>query len=164
MFRARNLLLVCIPVAFLAAAPADGQTSATATLSANLGALAKLSFSSNSIGFTDGDPDQLPQIDAGPITITAKSRAGSSGVVSLTVQAADDLRSGVNIIPADALSWTVTGAGFAAGTVSRTTPQVVATWKGSGIHTGTQTYRFRNRWTYATGTYTVTLLYTLTSP
>jgi hypothetical protein len=39
----------------------------------------------------------------------------------------------------------------------------VATWVGSGVHTGTQTFRFQNLWTHPTGTYTVTLVYTLSA-
>jgi hypothetical protein len=150
-------------IVLLAATPAVAQT-ATATLSANLGGLAKLSFSSNSITFPDGDPDVLPQLDAGPLTIVAKARATQGSTVTLTVQANDDLRSGVDTIPADALSWTASGTGFGSGTISRTAPQLVASWNGSGVRAGTQTYRFRNRWTHPIGTYSVSLLYTLSSP
>ena len=147
------------------AAPAGAQT-ATSTFSANLGGIAKLSFSSNALSFPDADPDSVPLIASagGAITITAKARASLSATVTLTVLAADDLRSGVETIPASALTWTGSGAGFVNGTVSRATPQVVASWNGSGIRTGTQTYRFQNSWSYRTGTYSVSLLYTLVSP
>ena len=147
------------------AAPAGAQT-ATSTFSANLGGIAKLSFSSNALSFPDADPDTVPLIAAGggAITITAKARASLAATVTLTVLAADDLRSGVDTIPASALTWTGSGAGFINGTVSRATPQVVASWTGSGIRTGTQTYRFQNSWSYRTGTYSVSLLYTLASP
>ena len=147
------------------AAPAAAQT-ATSTFSANLGGIAKLSFSSNALSFPDADPDTVPLIAAagGAITITAKARASLAATVTLTVLAADDLRSGVDTIPASALTWTGSGAGFTNGTVSRATPQVVASWTGSGIRTGTQTYRFQNSWSYRTGTYSVSLLYTLVSP
>jgi len=147
------------------AAPAGAQT-ATSTFSANLGGIAKLSFSSNALSFPDADPDTVPLIAAagGAITVTAKARASLSATVTLTVLAADDLRSGVDTIPASALTWIGSGAGFVNGTVSRATPQVVASWTGSGIRTGTQTYRFQNSWSYRTGTYTVSLVYTLVSP
>lgn len=157
-----SLLLVA---SLAIAAPAGAQT-ATSTFSANLGGIAKLSFSSNALSFPDADPDTVPLIAAagGAITITAKARASLSATVTLTVLAADDLRSGVETIPASALTWTGSGAGFVNGTVSRATPQVVASWTGSGIRTGTQTYRFQNSWSYRTGTYSVSLLYTLVSP
>lgn len=157
---AHSLLLV-----LLAAAPVDAQT-ATATLSANLGGLAKLSLSTNSLSFPDADPDTVAQVLAVPaqVTITAKARATEGAAVTLTVQASDDLRSGVETIPAGALTWTAAGPGFLAGAVSRTAPQPVASWTGSGVHTGTQSYRFQNSWSYASGTYTVSLLYTLSAP
>jgi hypothetical protein len=147
------------------AAPAAAQT-ATSTFSANLGGIAKLSLSSNTLSFPDADPDTVPLVSAagGAITITAKARASLSATVTLTVLAADDLRSGIDTIPASALTWIASGPGFINGTVSRATPQVVGSWAGSGIRTGTQTYRFENSWSYRTGTYSVSLLYTLVSP
>jgi hypothetical protein len=156
------LLLVA---ALAIAAPAGAQT-ASSTFSANLGGIAKLSFSSSTLSFPDADPDTVPLISAagGAITITAKARASLAATVTLTVIAADDLRSGLDTIPASALTWIGSGAGFVNGTVSRATPQVVGSWTGSGIRTGTQTYRFQNSWSYRTGTYSVSLLYTLVSP
>jgi hypothetical protein len=140
--------------------------SATATLSAPLPSLARLTLSTNSLTFPDADPDLVPQVPAlqGPVTITAKARAPQGETVTLTVQANDDLRSGVTVLPASLVTWTGSGAGFVEGTLSASVGQLVATWAGSGVHTGTQTYRFENRWTHPTGTYTVTLLYTLSVP
>ena len=160
-----SLFIVAIVAAVAPVAPAGAQT-ATATLSANVGGLAKLSFSTTSLAFPDSNPDLFPEIPAlpGPVTITAKSRASADAVVTLTVQADDDLRSGLATIPAEALTWTGSGPGFTNGTVSRTAPRLVASWTGSGVRIGTQAFLFRNAWTHATGTYTVALLYTLTSP
>ena len=45
-----------------------------------------------------------------------------------------------------------------------TVPAPVATWTGSGLHNGSQQYFFRNLWTHPTGTYTTTLVYTLSAP
>ena len=165
-FAASTIPTCSFLVAALAiAVPAEAQT-ATSTFSANLGGIAKLSLSSNTLSFPDADPDTVPLVPAagGAITITAKARASLAATVTLTVLAADDLRSGVDTIPASALTWMASGAGFVNGTVSRATPQVVASWTGSGIRTGTQTYRFQNSWSYRTGTYSVSLLYTLVSP
>jgi hypothetical protein len=135
-------------------------------LSAGVTGLARLSLSTNSITFPDADPDMVPQVPAlpGPITITAKARASQNALVTLTVQAGDDLRSGVNVLPASLVTWTGSGPGVVAGTLSATTPQLVASWTGSGTRTGTQAYQFENRWTHPTGTYTVSLLYTLSVP
>lgn len=145
----------------LAAAQAD-----TATLNATIGGLARLTLSSNSITFADADPDTVPEIPATPpaITISAKARATAGAQITLTAQASDDLRSGLDTIPASHITWTATGAGFVAGTLSRTAPRTVALWSGSGVHTGTQSYSFRNLWTYAAGIYSLTVAYTLSAP
>jgi hypothetical protein len=70
---------------------------------------------------------------------------------------------GTQSIPIGNLSWTVTGSGFAAGTAA-TTDVSVGSWTGPGTRNGTQTYELVNSWAYATGSYTVTLTYTLTAP
>lgn len=152
----------------MAAAPparAAAQT-ATGTLSANVGTIAKLNLSTASASFPDADPDAVPQIPSagGPILITAKSRATPGMQVVLTVQAADDLRSGINIIAASNITWTATGTGFIGGTLSKLSPVTLATWTGSGVRSGSQQLYFRNLWTHPTGTYTVSLLYTLSAP
>ena len=159
--------VVVLPVLMLAATTsAAAQETTVGTLNANLGVMARLSFSSSSLSFPDADPDALPQVPASPgsVTVTAKARATPQATVLLTVAAGDDLRSGMTTIPVDNLTWTATGDGFVGGTVSRVAEQVVASWTGSGIRTGTQEYFFRNLWTHPSGTYTVTLVYTLTAP
>ena len=145
---------------------AIAQESAAATLSSNMPSLARLSLSSNNLSFPDSDPDLVPQVPSsgGPITIIAKARAERNGLVTLTVQAEDDLRSGVSVLPVSLLTWTASGPGFVNGTVSRTNAQLVGSWVGSGARSGTQTFRFENRWTHPAGIYTVTLTYTLTAP
>jgi hypothetical protein len=166
------MLRACIRVSVLfviigaGAGPAGAQEYELATLSANLGGLAKLSFSTNSIAFPSADPDIVPQVAAtpGPVTIIAKARATRGATVRLTVIASDNLRSGVDTIAADAITWTATGTGFVDGTLSRTAAQTVGSWIGSGARTGTQQYLFRNLWTYVAGTYTLTLQYTLSAP
>ena len=140
------------------------QTS-TATLNASINSVARLSVSSAALTFPDADPDTVPSIQAsqGPITVTAKARTSPNGTVTLTVRASDELRSGVNTIPASNITWVASGTGFGNGTLSATSAQAVATWTGSGVRTGTQTFFFRNIWSYATGTYTVTITYTLSA-
>jgi hypothetical protein len=143
---------------------ASQQVTDTATLNATFSGLARLTFSSSNVSFPDADPDSVPNIPAvqGPIAITAKARTTPNGTVTLTVQASDDLRSGVNTIPASNITWTSTGAGFTNGTLSAAAPQLVASWTASGVRTGTQTFFFRNLWSYPTGIYTLTMTYTLT--
>jgi hypothetical protein len=95
-------------------------------------------------------------------TLTSRSLSGST--VTLVVVASDDLRSGLDVIPATQMRWTTSGTGFVSGTMSKTAAQTVASWVNSGAWTGTQSYTLTNAWTYATGTYSATLTYTLTAP
>jgi hypothetical protein len=154
-------------LAVLAAAgspPVAAQT-ATGTLNASINGLARLTISSAALTFPDADPDTVPSVQAtqGPIAITAKARTTANGSVTLTLVASDQLRSGINTIPATNVTWTATGPGFNAGTLNAAAAQTVAIWTGPGIHSGTQTYFFRNLWSYTTGTYTVTVTYTLSA-
>lgn len=149
----------------IAGSAVRAQETAVGTLNANFGTIARLSLSSSSLAFPDADPDSVPQVPAATsVTVTAKARATRLATVSLTVLANDDLRSGVTTIPVQHLTWTASGGGFVPGTVSRAAAQTLASWTGSGVRTGTQDYFFRNLWTHPTGTYTVTIVYTLTAP
>jgi hypothetical protein len=138
----------------------------TAVATATVNALAKLTLSASSLTFPDADPDSVPNIPASgaPLTITAKARTGLGSAVTLTVQASANLQSGLDTIPISQVRWTATGSGFVAGTMSATAAQPVATWVSSGSWIGTQSYTLVNAWTYAVGTYTTTLTYTLTAP
>jgi hypothetical protein len=144
--------------------PVAAQTD-TANLNASINGLARLSLSTFTVTFPDADPDTVPNVPAsqGPITITAKARTSVNGSVTLTVLANDDLRSGLKTIPASAVTWTATGSGFSNGTLSAATSQTVAGWTGSGVRTGTQSFFFRNLWSHPTGTYTLTMTFTLSA-
>src|SRR3990170_715602 len=106
----RAVLLLAFAVA--AASPAAAQqNSRTATLNVTVSSVAKLSVSSPSLVFPDADPDTTPQIPSSgaPLTLVAKARVTPGSLITLTVQATDDLRSGPDVISASALSWTATG-------------------------------------------------------
>jgi hypothetical protein len=138
----------------------------TATATATVNGLAKLTLSSSSLAFPDADPDTVTSIPANgsPLTITAKARTSIGSVVTLVVKSAGNLQSGLDTIPVSQVRWTATGTGFVGGTMSATTAQTVGSWVSSGSWSGTQSYTLLNAWTYAVGTYTTTLTYTLTSP
>lgn len=144
--------------------PTAAQTR-NATLNASINGVARLSLSSTAMTFPDADPDTVPSIQAaqGPITLTAKARTSPNGSITLTVQANDHLRSGVNLIPASNITWVASGTGFSNGTLSAASAQIVAAWTGSGVRSGTQTFFFKNLWSYATGIYTLTMTYTLSA-
>ena len=69
-------LLVFTLVVLATSAPLAAQTS-NATLSADLGTIAKLSFSSTTLSFAEADPDVLAQVPAsgGPVTSTVRMQA-----------------------------------------------------------------------------------------
>lgn len=148
------------------ATPAFAQATANGSINvtANINAKARLTLGAASITFADADPDVTPSMSAGPVTVDVRARTSAAGSVALTVLASGDLTSGGNTIAISNLTWTATGSGFQAGTSNSTTAQAVGGWTGSGSPSGTQTFALPNSWTYATGTYTVTLNYTLTAP
>ena len=149
----------------LAAIAVDAQRG-TSLLLVNVPTQARISFSAGSITFPDADPTSTPLVASVPagITISVRARVQPNSQVTLTLQSTDDLRSGVTVLPASLITWTVTGTGFAGGTLSRSAPQLVGRWVGSGARTGTQNFRFENRWTHPVGIYSATLVYTLASP
>lgn len=138
----------------------------TLVLLVSLPTQARVSFSATSVLFPDADPGTTPLVPSVPasLTISARARVPRNSQVTLTLQSTDELRSGVTTLPAALITWTATGAGFTAGTLSSTTPQLVGSWIGSGNRTGTQNFRFQNSWTHPVGTYSATFVYTLASP
>ena len=146
----------------LVAATSTGNVSVAVTVSAG----AKLSLSSSTVTFANADPDTTPSIPAseGIITITAKAKTATGASVTLTVVAANDLKSGSDTITINNVTWTASGTGFTPGTMNKTTAQTVASWTGSGNRTGTQSYALANSWSYVTGAFSTTASYTLTAP
>lgn len=156
-------------VAGLLAAPHGARAASitrTLTGTATIVALAKLSISPGSLSFPDSNPDTVPSVPAsgGALAVTAKGLTTLGSTMTLTVLASDDFRSGVDTIGVAALTWSAAGSGFVSGTMSNTVAQTVGSWVNSGSRTGTQTYALANSWSYATGTYSMTLTYTLTAP
>ncbi len=164
MPRELAIIAACVLVAATGTHAATRTRTATATVTVN--ALAKLTLSSMTLAFSGADPDTVPSVPAtgGPLTITAKARTTLGSTVVLSVVAGSDLLSGLDSIPVSQVQWTAAGTGFASGTMSASTSQTVGTWISSGSWSGTQTYALVNSWSYAAGTYTTTLTYTLTAP
>lgn len=122
----------------------------------------------NKVTFADTAPgtDTLTAVETVAVTIDARTSA--SGNVTLTVQADGPLTSGTDTIGIDNLTWVATtgtgGGTWADGTMSSSTPQSLYAGTGSGQRTGTVSYRLQNARTYAKGTYSAELTYTLASP
>jgi hypothetical protein len=143
-------------------------STGTQTVTATVSAAASLTLGASTVTFASqpGSTASITQTESGAqLNVTANARTSSAGAVTLTVVAGGDLASGGQTIPVGNLTWTGTGTGFnATGTMNKTTAQSVGSWTGSGVYSGTMTYAFANSWTYATGSYTATLTYTLTAP
>jgi hypothetical protein len=141
-------------------------TTSNVTMSATVSATAKLSVSSATLTFPNADPDTTASIPAteGAVTITAKAKTSTGATVALTLLAGADLTSGTDTIAISNMTWAVSGAGFVAGTMNKTTAQPVASWTNSGNRTGTQSFALANSWAYPTGSFSATATYTLTAP
>lgn len=137
----------------------------TVTVSATVNAKAKLTLGSNTATFADADPDVTPLLSAAAISVDVRTRTAAAGNVTLTVLASGALTNAASdTIAINQLSWTATGTGFAAGTMSSSTAQSLGTFLGGGTASGTQTYQLVNSWNYKTGSYSTTITYTLTAP
>lgn len=143
---------------------AQATDTASVTVSATVNAKAKLTVGSATVSFADANPDVTPLLSATAVTLDVKARTSTSGNVTLTVQASDDLSNGTDAIAISNLTWTATGSNFAAGTMSKTAAVSVGSWTGAGTQSGTQTYKLVNSWGYVTGSYSTTITYTLTAP
>ena len=147
-------------------ASAQAVDTKTVTVSATVSAKAKLTLGSNTATFNDADPDATPLLTAtSAISVDVKTRTAAANTVTLTVQADGALTNAASdTIAINQLTWTATGTGFAAGTMSSGAAQSLGSFAGGGTSSGTQTYQLVNSWAYKTGTYTAIITYTLTAP
>ena len=129
---------------------------------------ASLTLGTNTINFPNADPDTTPSIPASQNAVTVRCRitGGVASNVTLSVRANGNLVSGGNSIPISQVTWTATGNGYVAGTMS-TTSVLVGSWpntSGTRNFNGTFSYFLANSWNYATGNYTASVTYTLSAP
>lgn len=165
MHKAIKLIVTAAIWCWVAGSAQAASDQQTLTINANVAARAKLSLLPSTINFPDADPDDYPAIAAdSPVAVAAKVRTGASSTATLSVLANGDLVGGSDTIPIDRVSWTASGAGFVGGTLSKSVAQPVASWSGSGSRSGTLNFSLVNDWSYATGNYTQTAVYTLTAP
>jgi hypothetical protein len=150
-----------------AGTPCRAQTvNVPVNVNAPLASSAQLTLSPTVINFSDADPSTVPSIPANenPVQITASAQTGLLQVVNLRALAQGDLVSGSNTIAISSVTWTASGSGFRAGTMSRSSSQLVGQWLGPGTRTGTLSFFLNNSWSYATGNYTQRATFTLTAP
>ncbi len=127
-----------------------------------------LSLSPRVNSFPSADPDAVPLIEAAPVQVTYRVRQSDPNAPwSLTVLAGGDLMAGSARIDVSNVTWVATPAPpFQNGTLSKTVAQRIASGTGNlnPTATGSITFRLANSWTYNTGTYSQTVLFTLSVP
>jgi hypothetical protein len=126
-----------------------------------------LSLSTAVVTFPGSDPDTVPLVSAAPVQVTYRVRQNNKATWSLTILGAGDLISGPSRIDITNVTWVATPAPpFQNGTLSKTVAQRIASGSGNVNPStiGSITFRLANSWTYSTGTYTQTVVFTLTAP
>jgi hypothetical protein len=119
------------------------------------------------ITFPPADPDVVPVVDAAPVEISYRVQQNIGGNWLLTVRADGDLLSGGATVDISNVTWIATPAPpFQNGTLSRTVEQTLASGSGNVIpaDVGSLTFRLANSWNYTAGTYTQTVVFTLSAP
>ncbi len=115
-----------------------------------------------SFSYPSGDPDTMPTVSSPVISVTYRVRQNAGNPWHLAVRANGDLVAGSATIPTTNTTWTGT---FGSGTLTNS-DQTLA----SGVDnvnpaiTGNITFTLQNLWTYSAGTYTQTIVFTLSVP
>lgn len=127
----------------------------------------ELSVSPISITFPSADPDVTPIIPAAPIVVTIRIRQNPGTPWQLTALADGDLMSGSETVDITNVTWGATPAPpFQNGTLSKTVAQRIAAGSGNVNpgQNGSLTFRLANSWNYSAGTYSQTIIFTLSAP
>jgi hypothetical protein len=127
-----------------------------------------LSITPKVITFPSSDPDTVPIVVAAPIQLNYRVQQNQGSPWTITVLAGGHLLSGPSVVDISNVTWIATPAPpFQNGTLSATVAQRVASGTGNVANPGSNgsiTFRLANAWTYSTGTYTQTVLFTLSAP
>ncbi len=158
---ATTMLFTALPLAAQGASDTE-----TLTINAIVAARATLTIAPTTINFPDADPDATPSIPANEnsVSVQSKVRTSSAGVSTLTCLANGALQSVSDAIAISNVTWTASGAGYVPGTMSDVAAQNVGSWSGSGTRNGNFDFSLANSWDYNVGSYTQTVLYTLSAP
>lgn len=170
MRRTPHLCIACIGLIsglVFCAADANAASAGTMAITYNVAARANLTITPATINFADMDPTSVPQVPAreNPVQVTVKIRKDPAAAIAATLTCqGGPLVSGTDVIPSSSISWSASGTGLVAGTLSSSTPQAVGSWTAVGNYNGSLNFNLSNLWTYSIGTYTGSILYTLTAP
>lgn len=124
-----------------------------------------LTVSPGSVSFPDADPDLVPLIPANSVVTIDVRVTGNPASWNLTHLASGDLMSGADAIAISNVTWSITpNPPFVNGTMSRITPQLVASGTGNENNTGTMSLLLQNSWFHKIGNYSQTTTFTLFAP
>jgi hypothetical protein len=114
--------------------------------------------------YPSASPDSSPVVTSPQLTLSYRVSNNSGGTWTISIQAQTGLVSGSSSIPAGNITWTATPAPFVNGTLS-TNAQTLAQGSGNAFPTksGYLTFSLKNLWTYAAGTYSHTVVFTLSA-
>lgn len=159
------LFAICTALALLCV-PALALADASLSLSTTISGRAHLTLGSSTINFPSADPGVIPAVAASenPLPVVARIRTATGSLATLQVTALGDLINGSNRIAIDNVSWTASGSGFAAGTLSKTEARQAGSWIGSGARSGSFSFYLANSWDYPVGSYQATVNYTVSAP
>ena len=127
----------------------------------------ELSVSPVSITFPSADPDINPAVAAAPVIVSVRIRQNQGTSWRLTALANGDLISGSETVDITNVTWAATPAPpFQNGTLSKAVAQQMGAGSGNvnPAQNGSVTFRLANSWTYSAGTYTQTIVFTLSAP
>jgi hypothetical protein len=127
----------------------------------------RLTIAPATISFASADPDTTPSILAPAITVSYRVRFNPTGNWRISLLASGDLTAGTATIAINNVTWTASPTPpFQAGTLSRTVAQTLASGTGNvqNTTTGTVVFRLANSWTYNVGSYSTSVVFTLTAP
>jgi len=126
-----------------------------------------LAISPSTITFASADPDATPSIVAPPITVTYEVDKNGGGSWDISLLASGDLTAGSATISISNVTWTASPTPrFQAGTLSSTVAQTLASGTANVNKPldGTVIFRLANSWTYNVGSYSTSVVFTLTAP
>lgn len=165
------LAILALTLTFMGAGFAEAVTSqATVTLGATVSSSASLSLANTTVTFPNVTPPGVINAAENGAIVTATFRTATSTPGTLMVLSTDLTDAPASdVIPVTAISSTATntsGGFFTAGPVtwSKTGNGAQVGTGPSGSYAGTFSWSLANSWTYATGVYTGSAVYTLTAP
>jgi hypothetical protein len=123
-----------------------------------------LTLSRNNFTYPSGDPDTTPTVSSPVITVTYRVQYNWGHNWHLAVRANGDLANqlGGASIPTTNTTWTGT---FGTGTLTNSNQTLASgTNNVNPARTGNITFLLQNLWTYSAGTYTQTIVFTLSVP